>query len=61
MKRKNVPKVFPRESHLFLSALLTDEVGCAEAHQDNDAAAHGSVLVVFQAVDRQQGLGSGLP
>ena len=38
---------------LFLSALLGNHVGCAEAGEQDDAAAEGSVLVFVQAVRGQ--------
>ena len=40
------------EPHLFLSALLANEVSCAEGRQHGDAAAEGCVLVVTLAVSR---------
>ena len=45
----------PKGNLSFLSAAFTGKVGGSEAQEDDDAAADGSVLVVFQAVDGHQG------
>ena len=58
MRSISIPKEYPT-SFLFLS-LFCNEVGAAQAQQQGDAAAEGSVLVVSQAMIRQVGAEHGI-